>query len=88
MRKVFYYWYEAMLEDVVTVKTRIVKYIVYKLDKKISANGVHLRFQYSLIYFDQVIQDKISTFKAVGKAMQIVFQVYWKVIYPEILRFG
>jgi len=52
MGKVFYYWYEAMLEDVGMIKTRIAKYIVYKLDKKISANGIHLRFQYSQIYFD------------------------------------
>ena len=52
MLRVFYYWYVAMLEDVVTVKTRIVKYIVYKLDQMISANGVYLRFQYFLIYFD------------------------------------
>ena len=40
----FYYWYVAMLKDVVMVKTRIAKYIVYKLDKMISANVVHLRF--------------------------------------------
>ena len=52
MWKVFYYWYVGMLEDVVTVKTRIAKYIGYKLDKKISANGVNLRFQYFLIYFN------------------------------------
>ena len=40
MRKVLYYWFVAMLEDIVTVKTRIAKYIVHKLDKMISANGV------------------------------------------------
>ena len=28
------------------------KYILYKLDKTISANGAYLRFQYSLIYFN------------------------------------
>ena len=52
MWKVFYYWYVAMLEDVVTVKTRMVQYIVYKLYMMISANGVHLRFQEFLIYFN------------------------------------
>ena len=41
-----------MLEDVVMVKTRITKYIGYKLDKIMLANAVHLRFQYFLIYFD------------------------------------
>jgi len=56
---VFYYWFVAVLEDVVTVKTRMVKYILYKLDKIISANGVYLRFQYFLIYFDEVIHDMI-----------------------------
>jgi len=36
----------------VTVKTRMVKYIVYKLDMMISANGVHLTFLENLIYFN------------------------------------
>jgi len=49
---VFYYGLVAMLEDAVTVKTRIAKYIPNKLDKMISANGVYLRFQYFLIYFN------------------------------------
>jgi len=52
MRNVLYYWFVAMLEDVVIVKTRIAKYIVYKLDEMISANGLYLRLQYFLIYFD------------------------------------
>jgi len=39
MRKVLYYWFVAMLEDVVMVKTRIVKYIVYKLNEMISATS-------------------------------------------------
>ena len=48
----FYYCLVAMLEDAVTVKTRIAKSMPYKLDKMISANGAYLRFQYFLIHFN------------------------------------
>ena len=48
----FWYWFVAIVEGVVTVKMRIVKYVFYKLDEKISANGVYIRFQYFLIYFN------------------------------------
>ena len=50
----FYYWFVAMLEDALTVKTRIAKYILFILDKMISAYGVYLRFKYFkfLIYFN------------------------------------
>jgi len=40
-----------MLEDTMTVKKTIAKYISYKPDKMISANGVYLRVKYFLIYF-------------------------------------
>jgi len=51
MRKVFYYWFVAMLEDAVMEKIRMAKYIQYKLEKMISANRVDIKFQYFLIYF-------------------------------------
>ena len=47
----------AVLEDAVTVKTRIAKYILYKQDKMISANRVTIRFQYFVIYFSWVFLD-------------------------------
>jgi len=49
-----------------TVKMRIVKYISYELDEMISADVTYIRFQYFVIYFNEVIQDTIKTFKAVG----------------------
>jgi len=48
-----------MLEDALTVKTRIAKYILHKLDTMISAIGVYIRFQYFLIFFNSVILDMI-----------------------------
>ena len=59
-----------------TLNIRIGKYVSYKLDEMRSAPGVHVMFQYFLIYFNQVIQHIISTFKAVGYTLQILFPSY------------
>ena len=55
----FWYLIIAILEVVVTVKTRIVIYISYKLDEMISAGESYIRFQYFVIYLNWVIQDTI-----------------------------
>ena len=52
MYEVFWYWFVAIMEGAVTVKTRIVKYISYTPDERVSANGVNIRFQYFVIYFN------------------------------------
>ena len=49
----------AILGVVVTVKTRIVIYISYKLDEMISADEAYIRFQYFVIYLKWVIQDTL-----------------------------
>ena len=41
---VFYYWFVAMIEGVVTVKTRIIIYISYKLNEMIYSPGVYIWF--------------------------------------------
>ena len=41
-----------MLKGDVTVKTRIVTYVSYELDERISADKAYLRFQYFVIYFN------------------------------------
>ena len=48
------YWNEfvAIMEDVVSLKTRIAKYVAYKSNNRVSANEVNIRFQYFLIYFN------------------------------------
>ena len=52
MCEVFWYWSLAIMEGVVTVKTRIVKYIFDKPNERVSANRVHIKFQYFVIYFN------------------------------------
>ena len=52
MYEVFWYWFVAIMEGSVTVKTRIVKYISDKPDERVSANGVYIMFQYFVIYFN------------------------------------
>ena len=59
MYEVFWYWFVAIMEGVVTVKTRIAKYISYTPNNTVSAKGVNLRFQYFLIYFNYIFQDTI-----------------------------
>ena len=51
MHEVFWNWFVAMVEVVVSLKTRIAKYIAYKLNNRVYANGVNIWFQYFLIYF-------------------------------------
>jgi len=41
-----------MLKGGVTVKTRVVMYVSYKLDEMISADKVYIRFQIFVIYFN------------------------------------
>ena len=52
MCEVFWYLIIAILEVVVTVKMRIVKYISYILDEMISADDSDIRFQYFVIYLN------------------------------------
>ena len=52
MCEVFRYLIIAILEVVVTVNTRIVKYISYKLKEMISADDADIRFQYFMIYLN------------------------------------
>ena len=52
MCKVFWYLIIAILEVVVTIKTKIVKYISYKLEEMISADDADIRFQYFVIYLN------------------------------------
>ena len=59
MYKVFWYWFLAIMEGVVTVRTRRVKDISDKPKERVSANGVHIKFQYFVIYFNSVFQDSI-----------------------------
>ena len=59
MCEVFWYLIIAMLEVVVTVKIEIAKYIADKLAEMISADQGYIRFQYFVIYLNQVIQDTI-----------------------------
>ena len=69
-----------MLEVVVTMKMRIVKYIADKLAGIISTDETYIRFQYFVIYLNRVIQDTMWTFGEVGKTLQLLFHPYWKVI--------
>jgi len=80
MYELLWYWFAAILDCTVTLNTRIGKYISYKLDERRSAPGIQVMFQYFLIYFKQVIQDMISTFKAVGHTLQILFPSDCRVI--------
>ena len=52
MYEVFWNWFVAMMEVVVSLKTRIAKYVAYKSNNRISANRVNIWFQYFLIYFN------------------------------------
>ena len=52
MYEVFWYWLVAMIEGVVIVKTRIVKYISYKSIEIISGDEIQVRFQYFVIDFN------------------------------------
>ena len=55
----FCYFIIAILKVVVTIKLRIVKYILYKLDEMISADEAYIRFEYFVIYLNWVIQNII-----------------------------
>ena len=55
----FGYLIIAIEEVVVTIKTRIMKYILYILGEMISADKTYIRLQYFLIYLNWVIQDII-----------------------------
>ena len=55
--KLIWYLFAAILDCTMTLTTSIGKYVSYKLDEMISAPGVHVMFQYFLIYFNLVIQD-------------------------------
>ena len=52
MCEVFWYLIIAIWEVVVTVKTKIVKYISYKLEEMMSADDGDIRFQYFVIYLN------------------------------------
>ena len=55
MCEVFWYLIIAMLKVAVTVKMEIAKYISDKLAEMISADQAYIRFQYFVIYLNQVI---------------------------------
>ena len=42
--KVVWYWFVSILEGVVTVKAKIVQYVSYKFDVRISADKAYLKF--------------------------------------------
>jgi len=66
MFEMFWYLFISILEGILMVKMRRVKYVAYKLNEIISADEADIRFQYVTIYLNEVIQDIIKTFKAVG----------------------
>jgi len=66
MLKRFWHRFILRLERSVTVNMIIVKYVSYNLDVMISPDGAYIRFQYFLIYFNQVIHNTIKTFNAVS----------------------
>ena len=52
MYEVFWNEFVAMMEGVLSLKTRIAKYVVYKANNRVSAKEINTRFQYFLIYFN------------------------------------
>ena len=52
MHEVFWNWFVAMVEVVMSLKTRIGKYQAYKLNNRVCAHGANIWFQYFLIYFN------------------------------------
>ena len=44
MYEVFWNWFVAMMDGVVGLKTWIAKYIAYKLNERVSADKVYIRF--------------------------------------------
>ena len=59
MCEVFWYLIIAILEVDVTITLGIAKYISDKLAEMISADEAYRRFQYFVIYLNQVIPDTI-----------------------------
>ena len=52
MYEVFWNWFMAMMEVIVSLKMRIVKYVAYKPNNRVCFNRVNIWFQYFLIYFN------------------------------------
>ena len=42
MYEVFWNWFVGMIEVVVSLKTRIAKYVAYKYNNRVYANGVNI----------------------------------------------
>ena len=52
MYKQIWHLFVAIGGGIVILKPSIVKYVLYKPEKMISTYGVHIIFQYFVIYFD------------------------------------
>jgi len=78
MYELLWYLFVTILEGSVALKTSRAEYRSCKQYTIISADGVYVLFQYFLIYFNYLIQNAFSTFKAVGEVLQTLFPSYWK----------
>ena len=50
--KLIWYFFAAILDRTMTLKTSISKSVSFELDEIISGPGVHVILQYSLVYFN------------------------------------